>query len=156
MDNQECKIAILVGSKSDLSLARETEDLLEKFQLCYITKVISAHKNPVALNDFVKSAREKGYQVIIAMAGLAAHLPGVAASLTTLPVIGVPIPAGALQGVDALLSICQMPAGVPVATMGIGKWGARNAAIMAVEILSLHDFELEQKLIKYRESLASS
>ncbi|MBN1755946.1 5-(carboxyamino)imidazole ribonucleotide mutase [bacterium] len=154
MMNKRTQVAILVGSKSDLPLAQETEQWLADFELGYETRVISAHKNPAGLREFVSTAREAGYQVIIAMAGLAAHLPGVASSLTTLPVIGVPIPAGPLNGVDALMSICQMPAGVPVATMGIGKWGARNAAVLAAEILALNDQNLEKRLIKFKESLA--
>lgn len=127
-------------------------EYLTKFGISYDLQVLSAHRNPDAMAAFVKGAESKGYKLIIAAAGMAAHLPGVAASHTTLPVIGVPLEGSALHGVDALYAIVQMPAGVPVATVAIGAAGARNAAVLAAEILALHDAALKEKLVAFRNN----
>ena len=139
MDNQEIKpsVAVIMGSQSDWETMRFSEETLIKLNIPFITKIISAHRTPDRMNDFAKKAQENSIQVIIAGAGGAAHLPGMVASHTNLPVIGVPIQSSALNGLDSLLSIVQMPGGVPVATMSIGKAGAINAAIYAAKILSL-------------------
>lgn len=143
------KIAIIVGSKSDLPVAEKTEAVLKEFCVTYDTVVISAHRNPHKIKKFVRSAEEKGYSAIIAIAGLAAHLPGVVASMTVLPVIGLPVESGPLRGQDALYSIVQMPSGIPVACVGIGN--ASNAALLAIEILSVEDKQLKEKMREYRK-----
>ncbi len=147
------QVAIVMGSDSDAPIAEKTTTELEKLGIDYEQFVMSAHKNPTKVKDFATKAEGAGYQVIVALAGLAAHLPGVIASWTTLPVIGVPVAAGPLKGIDALLSICQMPSGVPVATMGIGKWGAKNAAVLAAQIVALNDDTVKANLKKYKDSL---
>ena len=148
MDNQEItpSIAIIMGSQSDWETMKFSEDILLKLKIPFITKIISAHRTPDRMNDFAKKAKENSIQVVIAGAGGAAHLPGMIASHTDLPVIGVPIQSSALNGLDSLLSIVQMPGGVPVATMSIGKAGAINAAVYAAKILSLYDNEVNIKL----------
>ena len=148
MDNQEVKpsVAIIMGSQSDWETMKFSEEILIKLNISFITKIISAHRTPDRMNDFAKKARENLIKVIIAGAGGAAHLPGMVASHTDLPVIGVPIQSSALNGLDSLLSIVQMPGGVPVATMSIGKPGAINAAIYAAKILSLSNNEINSKL----------
>jgi 5-(carboxyamino)imidazole ribonucleotide mutase len=143
------KIAIIVGSKSDLPVAEKTEAVLKEFSVTYDTVVISAHRNPNKIKMFVRSAEENGYSAIIAIAGLAAHLPGVVASMTVLPVIGLPVESGPLRGQDALYSIVQMPSGIPVACVGIGN--ASNAALLAIEILSVEDKRLKEKMREYRK-----
>ncbi len=143
------KVALVMGSKSDKEHADKAESLLKEFGVDFETFIISAHRNPNKMKKFAKSAEESGFGVIIAMAGLAAHLPGVVASLTVLPVIGVPIESGPLHGEDALLSIVQMPAGVPVASVGIGN--AKNAALLALQILSVHNMKLREKMRDYRK-----
>ncbi len=145
------KVAIVTGSTSDLPIVRECYSTLKRFGVEAEVKVLSAHRTPEELKAYVKEAVEKGVEVFITAAGKAAHLPGVVASLTTLPVIGLPIPAKYLYGVDALLSIVQMPPGIPVATVGVGE--ARNAAILAVQILSLKYTGLKEKLKEYREEM---
>lgn len=142
------KVAIVMGSQSDTPIATKAEVLLKEFGIPYETIVISAHRNPNKIRHFALSAREKGVSVIIAIAGLAAHLPGVVASMTTIPVIGVPGDGGPLSGVDALYAIVQMPAGVPVACVGIGN--AKNAALLAASILSIADERMAEKLTAYR------
>jgi len=137
------------GSKSDKELADKAEALLKEFGVDCESFVISAHRNPNKIRKFARAAEENGFGVIVAMAGLAAHLPGVVASLTVLPVIGVPVESGPLCGEDALLSIVQMPPGIPVATVGIGN--ARNAALLAVQILSVHNLKLREKMKEYRK-----
>lgn len=149
------KVLIILGSKSDIETIKGCGELLDKFQIPYKQEVSSAHRQPEKTRKIVKEAEEKGAEVIIAAAGMAAHLPGVVASLTTLPVIGVPLPGSSLSGVDSLYSIVQMPAGIPVACMAIGSHGARNAAILAAEILALKDDSLKAKLRSYREELAA-
>ncbi len=144
------KVAILLGSKSDEEAMQGCADYLTKFGIPFEMRVSSAHRNPDATAQFCKEAEKNGFSIIIAAAGMAAHLPGVAAAHTTLPVIGVPLDGSPLRGVDALYSIVQMPAGVPVATVAIGSAGAKNAAVLAAEILALHDPALRQKLSEFR------
>lgn len=142
------KVAVIMGSASDKEVMAPAWETLEEFGIPYEKKVLSAHRNPGPLADYVKGAKENGIEVIIAGAGGAAHLPGVIAALTTIPVIGVPVKSKALNGLDSLLSIVQMPSGIPVATMAID--GARNAALMAVSIFALHDSDLARKLEEFR------
>jgi 5-(carboxyamino)imidazole ribonucleotide mutase len=143
-------IGIIMGSKSDLETMRPAIDQLLEFNIEAEIRVVSAHRTPLAMVDYAQTARERGIKVIIAGAGGAAHLPGMVASLTTLPVIGVPVPTKALSGVDSLYSIVQMPAGVPVATVGIGN--ARNAALLAVRILGTHDAAITAHLDRFAET----
>lgn len=145
------KIAIIMGSDSDLKIMNQAVDLLNEFKISSHLEIISAHRTPEKMVEFSQSAADKGFQVIIAGAGGAAHLPGMVASLTTLPVIGVPVNVTALKGLDALLSIAQMPKGVPVATMAVDN--AYNAGLFAVEILALQDLKLHKKLIQYKNQL---
>ena len=154
MDNQETKpsVAIIMGSQSDWETMKFSEEILIKLEISFITKIISAHRTPDRMNEFAKKAKGNAIQVIIAGAGGAAHLPGMVASHTDLPVIGVPIESSALKGLDSLLSIAQMPSGVPVATMSIGKAGAINAAVYAAKILSLSNKEINTKLINWLSS----
>jgi len=144
------KVAIVMGSTSDADVMGAAEDYLNYFGIDFETFVLSAHRMPIATGEFAKTAKEKGFFAIIAGAGMAAHLPGVIASYTTLPVIGVPLGGSALNGVDALYAIVQMPAGVPVATMAIGKAGARNAAIFCAEMLAASSPALTDKLAEFR------
>ena len=146
-------VAIVMGSKTDADLMRPTVEALNKLGIDYEMSVISAHRNPEKIREFGLSARERGIEVIIAAAGGAAHLPGVLASWTTLPVIGVPLATSELEGIDALYSIVQMPAGVPVACMAIGTAGARNAAYLAAEILGLKHDKIKKAYEKYRSEL---
>lgn len=148
------KIAIIMGSQSDLETMNEAVNLLKEFGVSYEVRVLSAHRTPEEVAKFAKDARKNGIKVIIAGAGGAAALAGVIAAHTTLPVIGVPIETSSLNGLDSLLSTVQMPGGVPVASMAIGKAGAKNAAIFALEILGASDAELEKKLEAYKKSLA--
>ena len=143
-------VAILSGSASDAENVNATEEYLDFFGIGYESKVLSAHRNPTDVAEYVAKARSKGFKCIIAQAGMAAHLSGVVAAHTTLPVIGVPLPGSHLSGMDALYSTVQMPAGIPVATMAIGKAGAINAAIFAVEILAVDNEELQNKLQEFR------
>lgn len=143
------KIAIVMGSNSDYPTLKYAEEYLDKFGIKYTTEVVSAHRTPEKMFDFAKNAKAKGFSLIIAGAGGAAHLPGMIASLTTLPVIGVPIESQSLKGLDSLFSINQMPGGVPVATMAIGKPGAINAAIMAARIIGINDQTISQKLDQF-------
>jgi 5-(carboxyamino)imidazole ribonucleotide mutase len=144
------KVAILLGSSSDEEVMRGCTDYLTRFGIPHDLKISSAHRQPDETAAFVKGAAEAGYGLIIAAAGMAAHLPGVAASHTTLPVIGVPLAGSELRGVDALYSIVQMPAGIPVATVAIGPAGAKNAAVLAAEILALSDETLTARLRAFR------
>jgi 5-(carboxyamino)imidazole ribonucleotide mutase len=145
------KIAILLGSRTDEKPMEGCLDYLSKFGIPFDLKISSAHRQPDETAEFVKAAEKNGYSIIIAAAGMAAHLPGVCAAQTTLPVIGVPLEGSALNGVDALYSIVQMPAGVPVATVAIGSAGAKNAAVLAAEILALEDASLKEKLKEFRK-----
>jgi len=146
-------VAVVMGSKTDAELMRPTVEALNKLGIDYEMSVISAHRNPEKIREFGLSAQERGIEVIIAAAGGAAHLPGVLASWTTLPVIGVPLASGELKGIDALYSIVQMPAGVPVACMAIGTAGAKNAAYLAAEILGLKHDKIKKAYEKYRSEL---
>ncbi len=146
------KVAIVLGSASDQQAMQGCVEYLAQFGIPHDLKISSAHRQPEETAAFIRQAEANGYAVIIAAAGMAAHLPGFAASLTTLPVIGVPLEGSALHGVDALYSIVQMPAGIPVATVAIGPAGAKNAAILAAEILALHDAALRQKLAQFRKN----
>lgn len=139
-------VSIIIGSKSDYPVMEECSKILEKFSVMHEIIVSSAHRSPKRTHDYVAKAEKKGAKVFIAAAGMAAHLAGVVASITTKPVIGVPLSASALNGVDALLSTVQMPGGMPVATVAIGKTGAINSAYLAMQILALEDKELRSKL----------
>ena len=154
MNNQDIKpsVAIIMGSQSDWETMKFSEEILIKLNIPFTTKIISAHRTPDRMYDFAKNARENSIQVVIAGAGGAAHLPGMVASHTELPVIGVPIQSSSLNGRDSLLSIVQMPGGVPVATMSIGKAGAINAAVYAAKILSLSNKEIDTKLTNWLSS----
>lgn len=144
------KVAVLLGSTSDQEAMLGCLDYLVRFEIPHELRILSAHRQPDETAAFVRQAEQEGYSVIIAAAGMAAHLPGVAASHTTLPVIGVPLDGSPLRGVDALYSIVQMPAGIPVATVAIGGAGAKNAAVLAAEILALNDPPLKEKLLAFR------
>jgi phosphoribosylaminoimidazole carboxylase PurE protein len=146
-------VGIIMGSESDFSVMEEALKILDLFSVEYDVTISSAHRTPEKTSEFSRSARERGIEVIIAGAGFAAHLAGVIASATTLPVIGVPIDSSPLHGLDSLLSTVQMPGGVPVASMSIGKTGAKNAAIFAVQILSLKYPQIYEKLINYKNDL---
>lgn len=140
-----------MGSRSDLPTMQNAADMLTQFSISYDMKVVSAHRTPEHMVSFALNAKDAGYDVIIAGAGGAAHLPGMVASLTTLPVIGVPIKTSTLSGVDSLYSIVQMPGGIPVATMAIGDAGAKNAGLFAAQILALTNNELNEQLQSFRE-----
>jgi 5-(carboxyamino)imidazole ribonucleotide mutase len=144
------KVAIVMGSQSDWATMRHTAELLDELGVPHETKIVSAHRTPDRLVAFAKGAREAGLKVIVAGAGGAAHLPGMVAALTTLPVLGVPIESSALKGADSLYSIVQMPAGVPVGTLAIGKAGAANAALLAAAILAIGDAALAERLAAWR------
>lgn len=144
------KVAIVMGSTSDAEVMSTAEDLLKFFGIEFKVLVTSAHRTPEQTSEFAKTAEENGYSAIIAGAGMAAHLPGVIAAYTTLPVIGVPLGGSALNGVDALYSIVQMPKGVPVATMAIGKAGAGNAAVFVAEMLAATHADIKAKLLDFR------
>jgi 5-(carboxyamino)imidazole ribonucleotide mutase len=143
-------VGIIMGSSSDWETMRHAAEILAALGITHETKVVSAHRTPERLYDYARSARERGLQVIIAGAGGAAHLPGMAASMTSLPVLGVPVESKALQGLDSLLSIVQMPGGVPVGTLAIGKAGAINAGLLAASILALSDGALAGRLEEWR------
>ena len=146
------KIGVIMGSSSDWETMKHACDILDELQVPYEKKVVSAHRTPDLMFEYAEAARERGIQVIIAGAGGAAHLPGMVAAKTTLPVVGVPVQSRALNGLDSLLSIVQMPGGVPVATVAIGKAGATNAGLLAAQILSTTDTELANKLDARREA----
>ncbi len=150
------KVSVVIGSKNDQPIIQPALDILQQLGIEYEFLVMSAHRNPDKVREYASKARENGIEVIIAAAGLAAHLPGVIASLTTIPVIGVPLPAGDLKGVDSLFSIVQMPAGVPVACMGIGSTGAKNAALLAGQILALKYAEVRKAFEEYRVKLGEA
>lgn len=144
-------VGIIMGSKSDWETMREAAEVLKAFDVPHECRVVSAHRTPEWMVDYAKSAEERGLEVIIAGAGGAAHLPGMVASLTLLPVLGVPVKSRALSGLDSLLSIVQMPGGVPVGTLAIGESGAKNAGLLAVRILAIHHSELRTKLRDYHQ-----
>ncbi|MDP0488750.1 MAG: 5-(carboxyamino)imidazole ribonucleotide mutase [Fusobacterium sp. JB020] len=144
-------VSVIMGSRSDLPTMEKAVEMLEVFGIDYEVKIISAHRTPDLMYDYAKKARKRGIKVIIAGAGGAAHLPGMVAALTTLPVLGVPIKSRALNGKDSLLSIVQMPGGIPVGTLAIGDAGAKNAGILAAEIIGLMNEEVAKKIIKFRD-----
>lgn len=144
------RVAIIMGSQSDWATMKHAADMLDALGVSHEAKIVSAHRTPKRLYDFAGSAEKKGFQVIIAGAGGAAHLPGMTAALTQLPVLGVPVLSKSLDGLDALLSIAQMPKGVPVGTLAIGEAGAANAGLFAATILALNDAALSKRLAKYR------
>jgi 5-(carboxyamino)imidazole ribonucleotide mutase len=150
------QIAIIMGSKSDWPTMQACADVLDALGIDYEAKVISAHRTPKRLYDFSTAARDEGYKVIIAGAGGAAHLPGMVASMTALPVLGVPVQSKALSGLDSLLSIAQMPGGVPVGTLAIGSAGAKNAGLLAASILALGDAALAVRLDAWRTAQTDS
>lgn len=145
-------VAVIMGSQSDWETMQHACATLEEFGVAYEKRVVSAHRTPDLMAEYAKSARGRGLEVIIAGAGGAAHLPGMTAAHTTLPVLGVPVQSKALNGMDSLLSIAQMPGGIPVGTLAIGKAGATNAGLLAVSILSIKRPELAEKLEKFREA----
>ena len=147
-------VGIIMGSTSDWETMRHTAETLAQFGVAYETKVVSAHRTPTLMVEYAEQAEERGLKAIIAGAGGAAHLPGMTAGHTTVPVIGVPVQSRVLNGIDSLLSIVQMPAGVPVATMAIGKAGAINAALFAIQMLGVEDVALRDKLKAFRKDRA--
>jgi len=156
MSAEQAPVAIIMGSRSDWPTMQKAADVLDALGVAYETKVVSAHRTPDRMYAFAKTAQDKGIKVIIAGAGGAAHLPGMTASLTDLPVLGVPIESRALKGLDSLLSINQMPAGIAVATLAIGEPGAANAGLLAAQILALSDPALAGRLRARRDALTAS
>jgi 5-(carboxyamino)imidazole ribonucleotide mutase len=150
MSTGKAVVGIIMGSQSDWSTLKKAADILDELEVSYETKIVSAHRTPQRLYDYAKSAKDRGLKVIIAGAGGAAHLPGMTASLTHLPVLGVPVVTAALGGQDSLYSIVQMPAGVPVGTLAIGETGATNAGLLAAQILALADGNLTKRIEAYR------
>jgi 5-(carboxyamino)imidazole ribonucleotide mutase len=148
-------VLLIMGSDSDLPVMQEAAEVLRKFGVAYEMRISSAHRSPARTMNLASEAADRGIKIIIAGAGMAAHLAGVVAAKTILPVIGVPMPGGALNGVDALYSTVQMPAGIPVATMAIGKTGAKNAGLFAIQILALGDERLSSELKDYRKEMDS-
>lgn len=149
-------IAIIMGSQSDWPTMKHAADILDALELKYDARIVSAHRTPDRMYDFAKSARDEGFKVIIAGAGGAAHLPGMVASLTPLPVFGVPVESKALSGQDSLLSIVQMPGGIPVGTLAIGKAGAKNAGLMAAAVMALSDDKIAKNLDAWRAANSAS
>ncbi len=147
-------VGIIMGSKSDWDTMRHAGETLQRFGVAHEAKVVSAHRTPKWMAEYASSAEQRGLRVIIAGAGGAAHLPGMVAAHTLLPVLGVPVESQALKGMDSLLSIVQMPGGIPVGTLAIGKAGAQNAALLAIAILANHDDALREKLRAFREEQA--
>ncbi len=153
--NKQPLVAIIMGSDSDWPIMKAAAQMLADFDIAYTANVVSAHRTPDLMFSFAETAAQKGYQVIIAGAGGAAHLPGMVAAKTTLPVLGVPVPSKHLQGQDSLFSIVQMPKGIPVATFAIGEAGAANAGLFAASILANHDAALAKKLVEFRTKQAA-
>ncbi len=156
MTEQTPQVAVIMGSQSDWPIMRHACDTLDELDIAYEARIVSAHRTPERLYAFARGAREEGFRVIIAGAGGAAHLPGMTAAMTHLPVFGVPIPTKALSGQDSLLSIVQMPGGVPVGTLAIGRGGAINAALLAAAVLALSDPTLEERLLEWRARQTAS
>ena len=156
MEKKKPLVAIIMGSNSDWPTMKHTADILDKFKIKYEAKVISAHRTPDLMYEFSETAQSKGYKIIIAGAGGAAHLPGMVASKTIIPVLGVPISTKHLEGQDSLLSIVQMPKGVPVATFAIGEAGAINAGLFAASVIADNDFKIKEKLNEYRKQLVTN
>jgi len=155
MADEKAKVGIIMGSNSDWPTMKNAADALDSFGVPYEAQVVSAHRTPDKMYSYAKSARERGLRCIIAGAGGAAHLPGMVSAMTTLPVLGVPVESKSLKGMDSLLSIAQMPGGIPTATFAIGAPGAKNAGLYAVSILSLSDEDLAAKLAEYRQDLVA-
>lgn len=151
----KARVGILMGSDSDLEVMREAEKRLEYFGVAYETRILSAHRTPDKAAHYAQTAEQRGLEVIIAGAGAAAHLAGAIAASTTLPVIGIPIDSSSLKGLDALLATAQMPAGIPVATMAIGKAGAANAGIFAAQIVARQDPKVADRLIEFKKEMAA-
>jgi 5-(carboxyamino)imidazole ribonucleotide mutase len=149
-------VGIIMGSSSDWETMRHAADTLQELEVAFETKIVSAHRTPKRLYEYAHGARDRGLKIVIAGAGGAAHLPGMTASMTSLPVLGVPVESKALKGMDSLLSIVQMPAGVPVGTLAIGKAGAVNAALLAAAMLATHDDALGERLDAWREAQTGS
>jgi 5-(carboxyamino)imidazole ribonucleotide mutase len=147
---KRARVGVVMGSKSDWPVMRAASQIFDQLRIAHESKVVSAHRTPDLMAAYAKTARARGIEIIIAGAGGAAHLPGMLAAHTTVPVLGVPVPTGALQGLDSLLSIVQMPGGVPVATFAIGASGAKNAALFAAAMLARHDDKLAARLEKFR------
>lgn len=156
MSDQTPVIGIIMGSQSDWETMKNAADVLDALNVAYETKIVSAHRTPDRLYDYAKTAKSRGLKVIIAGAGGAAHLPGMAAAMTPLPVLGVPVQSRTLKGLDSLLSIVQMPGGVPVGTLAIGSAGAKNAGLMAAEIMALMDDGLATRLDDWRAAQTAS
>ncbi len=152
MSKKQPLVGIIMGSDSDWPTMKLAADICKKFKIPYEARIISAHRTPIDMTEYATDAHERGLRVIIAGAGGAAHLPGMVASLTPLPVVGVPVESKALKGLDSLLSIAQMPAGVPVASVAIG--GSKNAGLLAVEIIAQNDQKLQAKILKYKNDMA--
>ena len=150
------EVSVIMGSQSDWPTMKNCADILERLDIAYETKIVSAHRTPDRMVDHAKKARDRGIKVIIAGAGGAAHLPGMVAAMTSLPVLGVPIESRILKGVDSLHSIVQMPGGVPVGTLAIGDAGAKNAALLAASILSINDIKIQKSLDDFRASQTES
>ncbi len=149
-------VSVIMGSKSDFETLKNGCDILDEFGVASEVLVVSAHRTPDRMYEFAKNAKKRGIQVIIAGAGGAAHLPGMVAALTTLPVLGVPVQSKSLKGIDSLLSIAQMPAGIPVGSLAIGEAGAKNAALLAIQILALNDVSLARKIENFRKKQTDS
>ena len=156
MSDKMAVVGVIMGSQSDWVTMKHATDILEELGVSYEVKIISAHRTPDRLFDYAKGAKSRGLQVIIAGAGGAAHLPGMAAAMTPLPVFGVPVESKALSGMDSLLSIAQMPGGVPVGTLAIGKAGAKNAGLIAASIIALHDEKIAGALDDFRTAQTAS
>ena len=156
MSNNKPKVAIIMGSNSDWPIMEKAANILDDFGINYESKVVSAHRTPDLMFEFSSNAKKNGFEVIIAGAGGSAHLPGMVASKTTLPVLGVPVPTKHLAGQDSLLSIVQMPKGIPVGTFAIGEAGASNAGLFAASILALHDASIQKKLDEFRQQQESN
>ena len=154
MSDSQPKVAILMGSQSDWPEMKKAADVLDELGIANESRIISAHRKPDRLHEYVSAARGNGIKVIIAGAGGAAHLPGVTAALTTLPVLGVPMESKSLKGMDSLLSIVQMPGGIPVGTLGIGSAGAKNAGLLAAAILGAEDQEIAGRIADFRKNQA--
>lgn len=148
------QVSVVMGSKSDLEVMKNCMDMLKEFEIGYEVRILSAHRTPEETHDYAAGLKDRGFKIVIAGAGGAAHLAGVIAGTTTLPVIGIPMQTSALGGMDSLLSIVQMPKGIPVATTAIGKAGAANAGILAAEILALGDARIADKMVEYKKNMA--
>ena len=156
MSTKDVEVLVMMGSDSDLATMDKCLDILKDFDISFDCRISSAHRTPDETMKLVTSARNRGVKVIIAAAGMAAHLAGVSAAHTTLPVIGVPMVSGSMQGLDALLSTVQMPPGIPVATVGTGSAGAKNAALLAIQIIGVSDPEIAEKMAEYKKDMAEA